>query len=49
MFKHTFALSVKSSHNGSTLNRMGENTACQEGTESQAGVNHTLIGKVAIP
>lgn len=26
MFKHTFDLSVKSSHNGSTLNRMGYNS-----------------------
>lgn len=48
VFKHTFDVSVKSSHNGSTWNRMGYNTAYQEGTESQAGVNHTLIGKVAM-
>lgn len=48
MFKHTFDLSVNSSHNGSTLNRMGYNTAYQGGTESQAGVNHTLTGKVAM-
>lgn len=48
MFKHAFDLSVKSSHNGSTLNRMGYNTACHGGTESQAGGTHTLIGKVAM-
>lgn len=33
MFKHTFDLPVKSSHSGSTLNRMGYNIACQEGPQ----------------